>query len=524
MAIPEQPREVDAAMNIGQRVVPRDPAKNEGQEASRTDDGRTRISHLEEEACKVMADEATETSPSDGSSVDSETSIDKTTRMHGGPSSTMSSSMPKTSSKYPTIELQHRRRPGHRYRPAHQTKYLNNLMPIVGFLELTNALDFPANVWNQTPVPAFAKGLMITGGSVAILASFLAFRDLYKSVTNFRLLKKERIHLLKERKVYEQAGDDQKANMMQAWLDVNFREALWEAAERMLMDSLNGFAGIIVGIGTILAVDGANPTSYDASNLLSGYVGNSFNVVYGAANTAFAIYMFNRSRKHSRKMKQALPAGALQRRVLGYMKRHQVYAVVNGITVFVSAIGSMISAKNWEGYAVLIPCVIGAIFCNFYWRHLVGYDRDFCQWRPDAAVLDARERLQFSIDAMELIKSHEGDRLLAKKTGAEVTQFMAQHGMLEVFTARVLHELGDQRQSIINEQRKRHVDVTIDRLSSVDEDILVKSASTALRNIGYHRFRDQERMLAELWGAQLAQQTSPGASTAAEEKPSHEQG
>ncbi|RMZ88961.1 hypothetical protein DV736_g3807, partial [Chaetothyriales sp. CBS 134916] len=80
----------------------------------------------------------------------------------------------------------------------------------------------------------------------------------------------------------------------------NFREVGWEFCDRMLMDGHNGFAGVIVGMGTTLAIGGANPHVYYASNLLSGYIGNSFNVLYGTINTARSAYRLLRSRRYQR--------------------------------------------------------------------------------------------------------------------------------------------------------------------------------------------------------------------------------
>src|ERR1700743_1635018 len=54
---------------------------------------------------------------------------------------------------------------GGRYVPAKRARLLNNLLAGVGFLELANAGDFAANVFNQIPVPAYAAALMAVGGT-----------------------------------------------------------------------------------------------------------------------------------------------------------------------------------------------------------------------------------------------------------------------------------------------------------------------------------------------------------------------
>ena len=44
----------------------------------------------------------------------------------------------------------------------------NSLLASVGYLELANAKDFAANVWNDVPVPKCAMAFMAIGGVLAI--------------------------------------------------------------------------------------------------------------------------------------------------------------------------------------------------------------------------------------------------------------------------------------------------------------------------------------------------------------------
>jgi hypothetical protein len=46
-----------------------------------------------------------------------------------------------------------------RFNPLKQRRLKNSLLAGVGFLELANAGDFAANVWNEIPVPHFAAAL-----------------------------------------------------------------------------------------------------------------------------------------------------------------------------------------------------------------------------------------------------------------------------------------------------------------------------------------------------------------------------
>ena len=82
-----------------------------------------------------------------------------------------------------------------RYHPAKQTNLKNSLLAGVGFLELANAMDFAANVWNTIPVPLFAAILMGVGGTVALAISLYAFRDAQLSWRNVVLLQDERRYL-----------------------------------------------------------------------------------------------------------------------------------------------------------------------------------------------------------------------------------------------------------------------------------------------------------------------------------------
>ena len=401
-----------------------------------------------------------------------------------------------------------RRRRQH-YNPVHQTRLLNNLLPIVGFLELTNALDFPANVWNTIPVDLFAVGLMATGGSICVIVSFFAFYDFSLSYKNFLLLRQERKYL-KEAKDTLSGGsdrekDDARLSTCQAWLDLNFREIGWEFTDRMLMDSLNGFAGILVGAGTMLAIGGANPRVFRASNLLSGYIGNSFNVLYGAANTVWSVYMWKRSRMYKRAVNGKVKNEELRKRMLGHIRRHELYAVVNGLTVFVAAIGSMVSATMWQGYVVLLPCVFGAVISNFLWRRGIGYDRELAPRRSSALEMDIEKRLIFAIDAQEVTKNKGGDALLEKLNEKEVIGFMLESDMLEDFCVQMLHNLSPGQNTTSFRTEEGNLMVDSGKLESLDEGQLIKSARQCLSKKGTHRFRDQERTLAELWGCQLSQ-------------------
>jgi hypothetical protein len=59
--------------------------------------------------------------------------------------------------------------------------------------------------------------------------------------------------------------------------------------DRIGMDVLVGFGAAVVGIGTIMAIGGANNHVHSASNLLSGYIGIAPGTFYELANTAWSL-------------------------------------------------------------------------------------------------------------------------------------------------------------------------------------------------------------------------------------------
>lgn len=275
--------------------------------------------------------------------------------------------------------------------------YLNSLLPAMGYLDFTNALDFPANVWNSMPLPFFAKVLMAIGGSIAILSTFFAFWDLRRSRRNIAMLRHERRKLLKEKT---------KGGMQQAWLAVNARELGWEYIDRMAMDVFMALAGILVGTGCLMAIRGDIPAVYLASNVLSGYLGNSFVALYALMNISWSVFMWRRAHLvhvAETKVKEKIDAEILGR-LREHARGHKLYATVSGVTMFVSGVGSEVSSTKWEGYVVLIPAVLGSVFCNWYWRYWLGYDRLSYQDREvQMAAEDVQSRLQCVMEVREML-------------------------------------------------------------------------------------------------------------------------
>ncbi len=140
-----------------------------------------------------------------------------------------------------------RRRPRTRYKCLSATSLRNSLLPMAGFLELANAGDFAANVFNEIPVPTFAAALMAVGGVVALAMSVVAVADARLSWRNVVVLREER------RCLQELAGrnenDDPEASSIQTlhtYLDVNLFELRTELVDRLAMDVTMGFGAVLV--------------------------------------------------------------------------------------------------------------------------------------------------------------------------------------------------------------------------------------------------------------------------------------
>ncbi|PLB40449.1 uncharacterized protein BDW47DRAFT_101128 [Aspergillus candidus] len=280
--------------------------------------------------------------------------------------------------------------------------YRNSLLASAGYLEFANAGDFAANVWNEVPVPRHAVILMAIGGPLALLMSLVAARDALLSWRNVRLLRGERRELLalKDELLLRRptaSGNGTDAAMIpliEGRLRVGVRELGTEIVDRIAMDVLLGTGALLVGIGTLMAIAGSHPPVYRASNLLSGFVGNSFAAAFGVINAVWSWYLVCRFRRHDRAcMSQDQTGGgeeagtavaAFKGKLHPRFLRLQVHAVVSGITGLVAGAASMVTARMWWGYVLLIPCMGLQVACNRVWRRYLGYDRPVVSTQPSA--------------------------------------------------------------------------------------------------------------------------------------------
>ncbi|KAK8052935.1 hypothetical protein PG996_012236 [Apiospora saccharicola] len=400
------------------------------------------------------------------------------------------------------VSLVQSRRRGKGYVVETRTRRLNDLMFLIGWLELFNALDFPANVFNQRPVPAFAMALMITGGVLILSASCVAFVDGWKSWHNLRLLWRERAHLRAELEQAEsQMRGDEDAMMrgihIRAWIWVNRGELGWEFIDRALMDGIGGFGGLLVGIGTLLAPAGGTPSIFETSNLMSGYVGNGFITFYGLINVGWAIYLWRLGSQRWAAVEDQLRDPQILKRARHCFFLHQVYAAVYGVTVVVAAVGSMISATMWWGYVILIPCIASSVFGNILWRRRVGYDRVVFPFKP-MLYQNILDEIACVIEVQTQVREGHQAALLAQYSRSQMLDFFCEHDMLEDLCLELARDpaLG----KTLLRSSPKHIRLDRSALLAIEYDILLRVAEACLAKVGLRRAIDRERLLYELLG------------------------
>ncbi|GAQ47377.1 hypothetical protein AtubIFM54640_007736 [Aspergillus tubingensis] len=360
------------------------------------------------------------------------------TRAHRKPSTKLTTLLNPFRKCTPRQKQKSRRKHNYNFQLSHQPLFRNSLLAGVGFLELANAADFAANVWNQIPVPKYAMVFMAIGGPIALLITLVAARDFYLSYTNVQLLLKERRYL---RELLDSitttttttntttqnttpnpttTTTTQAELLLRSRLSVNFRELGTEIVDRILMDALMGFGALLVGTGTIMAIFGANHHVYVASNLLSGYIGNGLAAVFGLVNAIWSGYLVGRfqvcwrscqnitntststftstTREGNGNNNNNPNPGDEEDTCIEEVRMYhhplklrfrslQFHALVNGINGLVAGAASMVTATMWYGYVVLVPCIVSLIACNWFWRVRVGYDRPLLSSSTTSASL-----------------------------------------------------------------------------------------------------------------------------------------
>lgn len=400
-----------------------------------------------------------------------------------------------------------------RYRILHQHQFKNSLLAGVGYLELANAGDFAANVWNEVPVPNFAAVLMAIGGTLALFMVLVAIQDCRLSWKNVKLLRTERAHLQHLRQSNNTDADLNR--LIDGRLGVQVRELGTEIVDRMIMDVLMGFGSMLVGIGTLMAIGGANPQVYHASNLLSGYIGNGMAAVFGLANAIWSGYLLYRFHMYDAATYAREPSDAIRRRLRTRFRRFQWHAGINGFNGLVAGAASMVTAERWWGYVVLIPCIICLILCNYFWRQKLGYDRQLfeCKSSTDMSLISAAEELRYVIIMQRSLAESEPfqPQGIVQLDRLEILRFIVRESMLETYCESLAHDKTTRhllKELPSSTSSPEQIIVSIETLFGLPTNhlkIIFQHAKKFLQTTGIRIFTHRERYLLELLGHTIYQ-------------------
>ncbi|OAL40261.1 hypothetical protein AYO20_00681 [Fonsecaea nubica] len=395
-----------------------------------------------------------------------------------------------------------------RYKPLHPGRLRNSLLAGVGFLELGNAGDFAANVWNEIPVKKWVAVLMALGATLALVTSLFAFRDITLSWRNIRVLREERLHLRRE----QARCRNNKACLrsVEALLGVNFRESGTELLDRLIVDVLLGFGALLVSIGTYMAIGGANPSVFAASNLLSGYIGNAAGALYGLINAAWSTYVSIRAYRHRSAGLVKLQSDLAKRLLRHRTRQVQTHAMVLAITGLAAGAGGLITATMWWGYIILVPCIVSNIYCNWMWRHQIGYERPIA---ANIVEIDQQSLIR-ELERVDAMRNYLGNRKPSNSPKGDTThdftsivsiiRFMISIDVFESFCVRVMR---DSRLSAALLQASKG-DLTIHEQTFRELDRkylppLIEIARLHIEERGPVQLRYRERYLLEALGCYL---------------------
>lgn len=412
-----------------------------------------------------------------------------------------------------------------RFHLLHQQQFKNSLLAGVGYLELANAGDFAANVWNEVPVPTFAAVLMGLGGTLALGMVLVAIQDFRLSWRNVKLLRAEREHLQRLRQYH--GKNSELARLLDSRIGVSNREIGTEVVDRIIMDLFMGAGSALVGVGTLMAIGGADPHVFEASNLLSGYVGNALAALFGLVNATWSCYLIYRFHKQNQAIRATQPCDSIRQRLHSRIHRFQWHAFINGTGGLVAGAGSMITATRWYGYVVLVPCIISLIMCNYYWRKKLGYDRPILthvslqrmQLTPFLEDLEYVTAMQCCLAELDRTVP---DTIVQTDSLDSMLQFIVRNGMMETYcdsvsrdkeTRPLLQEIPVS--GTVPDQIIISLDVLV-RLSSSKRaysTIMMNHARRFLRTEGVRVFIHREQHLLELlahaiWRDQTATSTT----------------
>ncbi|PHH64266.1 hypothetical protein CDD81_4750 [Ophiocordyceps australis] len=405
----------------------------------------------------------------------------------------------------------------------------NNLSWVVGCLELANAGDFAANVWNEVPVPVYAVVLMGLGGTLAAVLSVFALRDARRAWHNVCFVRLQRRRL---RQAGQRAPQHHDALSLAVLLAVTFRELWSEVINRWAMDLLMGFGAVLISAGTYMAIAGANRSVWEASNILSGYLGNTPIALFGLVNSSWAGYMWLKAHGHRLAVSRLpllrdSPAAALVRQRVRHV---QIFCIVNGSATLLGGAASMLTASYWWAYVILIPVIVSSLFCNLWWRRRLGYTR--AQPRLDDSPLelaDLASRLEFAAMAEHVMRSNSHASNLDVLVGSpsaslplsRVLHILAQHALLDTLILDLVSSSPEAADHLTrlsastpaNGSDAVEYQIGEGHLAALPESMhaqIISLANACVGRAGARHFGNRKRWLAELLGTYCSQARKMG--------------
>ncbi|PON24710.1 hypothetical protein TGAM01_v206218 [Trichoderma gamsii] len=386
----------------------------------------------------------------------------------------------------------------------------NDLYRAVGFLELANAGDFAANVWNEYPVPVYATVFMAVGATFAGVMSVYALLDSRRAFRNVKFLRKQRRELKEARAC--RAAKSLPTRDLDVLLSVNFRELGTEGVNRWALNMFMGVGAVLICVGTYLAIAGANKGIFLASNLLSGYIGNAPIAIFGATNSCWAFYILCKAQGHINAAKKAIPGTQSLALIKRRSRNVQIYTGINGTATILGGVGSMITATRWWGYVILIPVILASVFCNYWWRTRAGYSRrDLVPYGLSIFSVDELSTaLEFAARAEAKIKEQKKTPINSfvsdPSSLRSVLTFIQEQELLEPFCLRLVQDAG-LRTTIGCPNSPAEIEITVDSLLNLPKEshpAIIQIAQDTVRKIGSNHFKYRERYAAELLGTYLA--------------------
>ncbi len=394
------------------------------------------------------------------------------------------------------------------YSPVLEGRFRNNLHFAVGFLELANAGDFAANVWNDVPVPIYAVVLMAIGATVAGIMSLFAMRDAKYAWRNVRFLRNQR-RQLKDVQT-QRLAQSQTTQDIEVLLELNVRELGSESINRFGMDVLMGFGAVLICIGTYMAIGGANRKVWLASNILSGYLGNAPIALYGLVNAAWATFLAKNTRAHVRATTVALSGSRACYLVERRGRKVQLYCAINGTITILGGVSSMITATRWWGYTILAPVVVLSFVCNALWRTNIGYSHDDIRDIPGISADKFAMLLCFADEVkikMLRDKNAATDQLMREASTLPLALELVENcGLAEALCVHVLADKQLRAALCISDADAEVVELSLADIADLPIELhasLIHAAKVCIADAGVKRFAHLERYSAELLGIYL---------------------